>query len=1525
MTDMTGIAGNAVSVYQQALTTVSNNIANVSTDGYSRQDVSLSALPVTKYGAAFLGSGVGLDRIKRQYDAFVESNLRNTTSDLEAQGPMVNYANRVVDVMGSSTMGLNTAFDAFFASARNLSGDPGSTVLRSCFIRDSQGVADRFGQLSSQLDLVQEQTQQDLDSSINQINTLTDQIAKVNTQLAKQKLEISQPPDLLDQRDLLLKQLSVFARINTRFEQSGIVTVSVGPTINADVLVDNQKSFMIAANYDSASTEKVALILDPYGKAATLSRITSGSLSGILAFRSQVLGSSRNALDGLAQTFAKEVNAIHQDGVDGYGNAGQAIFTFDAKAAYLSGGMQVAFDDPLLVAAGAQFRVVEGAENPSGTNAKVSYDLSPVSGPPALQSVLLNNATVGIAKPVNVSSSLGVTSVAAVPLGMQDVSVYLDNMQPGQQLQIYTRDGRHLMGSTDISKLAQDNLVKLENGFAQGATLSDNYLNKTGMSGDGIQGPGYKGMDIFYGAQAIVPAEPILDSNDVVSGYNYLPAVLSGNRIASLTQNTMPPPPNGFFPEGSFILNGHALGDLNPPSNGTALQSSAIVNWINQSTELTGVTAKASNVIVIKPQDIRYGMPLYIQGEAVQTKNTDTPTALAKAINQANAGVEAIVNATGELIITNYVKSNDISLNISQLPLNNGVTGLPLFIKNGSTWKQIQTASVKTPEELVLAINSADAGVQARLSGFDLIISRPASRAGEEISISTESATYYSAEPDIGTSLLGQIDAGLPANGTASEFTAANSATDKTNSVKLSSDLAAAASGAGKSISIMGVTISSTTAPYTAATLATAIAAKKTLLLDSTYAKNNKITDITIKKAGELTFTYGEKTNADPQGSPMTALGIPPRSFKVGNAGDDISISATLSDNPGLASITALGISSTTFRGKVELIKPAMDAVTISTLKINLDTDATTKFNGKGLMINGKPIDLRNIQIPKELPESASALDKETYKRDFRLAMLAIAKAINGQAVNTQVTARLSDDSSNLVLGSIASDTNPKIRITGNIATTTATIKKDQFEFDKPLYLNGSGDADQLALVDMSGISALSPRSAQIQLLADRINSSDAHVLAIVNIDGDLELRNDETHLGQNILTSATIVDSDKSTEVSAFGSTATVLRNGIPTVGSATDQYTYQDSIFVKEIANGSWPAEPINTVIIKKDQARFDKPLFIKDAGIWHKVNMAGVTELGELANRINLSGAGVIAKVNANLDLEISNDEEHRGQDIRTSAIASDATGTSLVTALGQIATTFRVDHNFKPSGPIQLGFGAGSPTQLAQLGFRTGAFVSGEVKDDLLIFVTGPGNAAVSATYSGQPADAKQNLRTQNLNVQFFQDTKYNGALYYTISSTDPSKPTLGATVVAERVFNPEVLNPGVVFQGLNIAFTGVPKANDQFKLDGNKDGLGNNDNLLAVSELETKAVVGSKTLTNSYIDQVNEMGNIARQAAISQTALKVVNEQAIKSRDEISGVSLDREAADLIRYQQAYQASAKVLQIASQLFEAVLRV
>jgi flagellar hook-associated protein 1 FlgK len=68
-----------------------------------------------------------------------------------------------------------------------------------------------------------------------------------------------------------------------------------------------------------------------------------------------------------------------------------------------------------------------------------------------------------------------------------------------------------------------------------------------------------------------------------------------------------------------------------------------------------------------------------------------------------------------------------------------------------------------------------------------------------------------------------------------------------------------------------------------------------------------------------------------------------------------------------------------------------------------------------------------------------------------------------------------------------------------------------------------------------------------------------------------------------------------------------------------------------------------------------------------------------------------------------------------------------------------------------------------------------------------------------------------------------------------------------------------------------------------------------------------------------------VGNLAQQAKITQQALTVVKDQAVQSRDKISGVNLDDEAAELIRFQQAYQASAKALQVSSQLFDAILQV
>ena len=309
-------------------------------------------------------------------------------------------------------------------------------------------------------------------------------------------------------------------------------------------------------------------------------------------------------------------------------------------------------------------------------------------------------------------------------------------------------------------------------------------------------------------------------------------------------------------------------------------------------------------------------------------------------------------------------------------------------------------------------------------------------------------------------------------------------------------------------------------------------------------------------------------------------------------------------------------------------------------------------------------------------------------------------------------------------------------------------------------------------------------------------------------------------------------------------------------------------------------------------------------------------------ELVQEINnqSESTGVQAMVSDNGDIVITNTEGNEGQDITIdSGAIPNAFGIEAGTYKGSISITRDLDPNVDT--PIELGFGTGKPSDLSKLGFTTGAFIKGQTQEDLLVFVTGSGTANVSATYSSSRADSKESLRAQPLEIKFATRKENNvDQSYYTITDLSTK------TEVARRDFDPTQPELFLNYQGLKISFSNPPAAGDTYTVDGNRDGVGNNENMIAIANLENKGVMGGgKTLGAYYIDQVNDMGNIARQAAISQSALKVVYDQAVTARDEVSGVSLDQEAADLIRFQQAYQAAAKILQVASQLFDSVLSV
>ena len=132
---------------------------------------------------------------------------------------------------------------------------------------------------------------------------------------------------------------------------------------------------------------------------------------------------------------------------------------------------------------------------------------------------------------------------------------------------------------------------------------------------------------------------------------------------------------------------------------------------------------------------------------------------------------------------------------------------------------------------------------------------------------------------------------------------------------------------------------------------------------------------------------------------------------------------------------------------------------------------------------------------------------------------------------------------------------------------------------------------------------------------------------------------------------------------------------------------------------------------------------------------------------------------------------------------------------------------------------------------------------------------------------------------------------------------------------------------ISFGGTSFTLSGAPANGDTFTIAPNASGIGDGRNAQALAAIASKNVVaGAKTtLIGAYGQLVAANGNASREAGIERDAQNSLLTQAQQAQQEVSGVNLDEEAADLQRFQQAYQASAKVMAIASSLFDAVLNI
>ena len=231
-------------------------------------------------------------------------------------------------------------------------------------------------------------------------------------------------------------------------------------------------------------------------------------------------------------------------------------------------------------------------------------------------------------------------------------------------------------------------------------------------------------------------------------------------------------------------------------------------------------------------------------------------------------------------------------------------------------------------------------------------------------------------------------------------------------------------------------------------------------------------------------------------------------------------------------------------------------------------------------------------------------------------------------------------------------------------------------------------------------------------------------------------------------------------------------------------------------------------------------------------------------------------------------------------------------------------------------IQIDLAAGADRSIfGSLGFRSGFVMREPLAEDLLVFgVNSDGSAAavsLSGTYAvgTPPAELLPDSRTYSLQFE-----RGNYRLVDTATGTQ----------VAAGVFNTNTRS--VQYANWSVALQTLPSDGDSFTILPNDDASGDNRVIAQVANLQydRSLLPSNQTVQQEYEDLVNKIGVQAVQAEIGRDAQKVVFDQAQENRDRVSGVNLDEELSDLLRYQQAYQANAQVIQTASRLFDTLMQ-
>jgi flagellar hook-associated protein 1 FlgK len=322
-------AMSGLNAAQAALSTTGNNIANVSVAGYNRQTTLITQSNGTATSAGYIGNGVTVTGVNREYNSFVVTQLLGASATGSALSTQLDQASSIDDLLGDSSTGIDATMATFFKGLQTLTSNASDSSTRQAVLGEAQGLTAQFNSSAKYLNDMNTAVNQQVSQNVDQINTYAAQIAKLNTQITTTRGSTGQEPNaLLDQRDQLVSQLNDITGVTVTKQDGDTYNVSFA---NGMPLVSGGTSKTVVAMASSADPSKMTVgMTQPDGTVTEIqeSRLTTGSLGGTLSFRKDNLEPAINQLGQLALTLADSFNSTNKAGFDLNGDAGTDFFSY---------------------------------------------------------------------------------------------------------------------------------------------------------------------------------------------------------------------------------------------------------------------------------------------------------------------------------------------------------------------------------------------------------------------------------------------------------------------------------------------------------------------------------------------------------------------------------------------------------------------------------------------------------------------------------------------------------------------------------------------------------------------------------------------------------------------------------------------------------------------------------------------------------------------------------------------------------------------------------------------------------------------------------------------------------------------------------------------------------------------------------------------------------------------------------------------------------------------------------------------